>query len=154
MPKGEKSIYIDAPFELIYDFCRNPQNWSETPLGIPSESEVVGTGDVGTRASFSLSIAGKMIPSILEITETLITDHGFKTKYKLFSESNGKENWAVQTEKGEAKGFGCDYKVEYEYKLPDNLFTDSAEKQKFEEQTGKELEQSMVKLKGLCEALK
>jgi len=154
MPKGEKSIYIDAPFEIVYDFCRNPQNWTQTPLGIPPKSEVVGKGDVGTRASFSFSVAGKMIPSLLEITETYITDHGFKTKYKLFSESGVQENWAVQTEKGEAQGFGCEYAVEYEYKLPSDLFADRKEKQEFEEQAGKDLSQALEKLKSLCEALK
>lgn len=154
MPKGEKTIFIDAPFETVYDFCRNPENWTQTPLGIPPDAESAGNGDVGTRADFSFSVSGKAFASILEITETYISDHGFKTKYKLFSENKGKEVWAVQTEKGEAKGFGCDYTFEYEYRLPEGLFKDSEEKQKFEEQTDKDLEQALEKLKGLCEALK
>lgn len=151
MIKGKQTIHIDAPFEAVYDFCRNPVNWMNTPLGIPDTDDISGSGDEGTRARFTYSIAGKDFECLVKITETNIDEFGFETEYKLFGESEEMELHAVQTEKGTAEGPGCEYTVRYEYTLPENLFGDQEGKHKFEEQMEIDTVMALAKLKSLCE---
>jgi hypothetical protein len=153
MIKGKQTIHIDAPFEAVYDFCRNPMNWMNTPLGIPDTEDISGSGDAGTRARFTYSIAGKDFECLVKITETNIDEFGFETEYKLFGEFEEIELHAVQTEKGTAEGPGCEYTVRYEYTLPENLFGDPEGKHKFEEQMEIDTVLALAKLKSLCEDL-
>jgi hypothetical protein len=154
MPIGVKTIYIDSSFKNVYDFCRNPENLGNTPLGMPDNGEVVGNGDAGTMVRFPFSINGKSSTCLLEIIETNIDDKGFKTKYKLISELEGEEIGATQTEIGMPKGRGCEFTVVYEYTIPDSLLENPAEKQSFEKNMENDYFQSLNKLKRSCEALK
>jgi hypothetical protein len=153
MIKGKQTIYIDAPLEVVYDFCRNPQNWMNTPVGIPDADDISGNGDVGTRARFTYSINGRDFESLVKITETSIDEFSFETEYKLFAEFEEMEIHAVQTEKGTVEGQGCEYTVRYEYILPENLFENADKKHKFEEQMEIDTVLALAKLKSLCEDL-
>lgn len=153
MIKGKHTIYIEAPFEAVYDFCRNPKNWMNTPLGIPDTNDISGSGDAGSRARFTYSIAGKDFECLVKITETNIDEFGFETEYKLFAEFDDMQIHSVQTEKGTADGPGCEYTVRYEYTLPDNLFEYAGEKHKFEEQMEADTVLALAKLKSICESL-
>jgi len=153
MIKGKQTIYIEAPFDAVYDFCRNPKNWTNTPLGITDAGDISGNGDAGTRARFTYSIAGKEFESLVKITETSIDEFGFETEYKLFAEFEEMEIHAVQTEKATAEGPGCEFTVRYEYTLPDNLFENPEGKHKFEEQMETDTILALAKLKSLCEDL-
>lgn len=153
MIKGKQTIYIDAPMEVVYDFCRNPQNWINTPVGIPDTGDISGNGDVGTRARFTYSINGRDFESLVKITETNIDEFSFETEYKLFAEFEEMEIHAVLTEKGTVEGQGCEYTVRYEYTLPENLFESADKKHKFEEQMEIDTVLALAKLKSLCEDL-
>lgn len=69
MPAVEKSIFIQAPPEKIWDLSRDPHDWHTWFEGAREAKSIEGDGGVGTIVDTSMTIANIPLPAQIKVLE-------------------------------------------------------------------------------------
>lgn len=144
----KKDIFINAPYEKVHKYGTNPDNFTLYNVNLSEPENISGNGEVGTSGNYKFTMLGMKLPITIKITESNLTQEGCFSTTEISGSYTGK-----QITVGKPKDSGTEMMMELEYTLPGSILGKLADKIIFEKSVEKYVEQTLEKLKALCEAI-
>ena len=147
MATFEKTIFINAPVEKVYEYTINPENWSHFYNGLSEAESVHGKGEVGTIVKLSYSMMGMHFPVTIEVTESQLTADGAIWKGNITGSFPTK-----QTSRYIAKDGGTELTFDIDSVPPETLFTKILDKLVTDKMEENSTQHTLENIKAICES--
>jgi hypothetical protein len=147
MSKGKRSILINAPFDKVAEYGKNPKEWAHWYANLSEPKKLVGDGEAGTVAEFTYSMLGMHLPMTVEVKEC--------------SSTPDKQVWVgtftgplsgTQTVTYLAKDNGTEVNIEIDYTVPGSILGKIADLVVIEKIQENATIATLESLKVICEA--
>ncbi len=139
-----KSIFINAPYEKVYAFCRNPMTWSHWYANLLGPDKVTGDGSVGTTVEMRYTMLGIHVP----ITITVMEDTMYYRRFKLSGAIKGDQavDYVPSSD-------GTEVVITTTYSIPSSVLEKIAETKIIEKLVENALIHTLKNLKAICEGM-
>ena len=148
MATFEKTIFINAPVEKVYEYTNNPENWSHFYNGLSEPESISGKGEVGTIVKSSYSMMGIHFPITIEVTESKRTDDGGA----IWSGSITGSFPTKQISRYVAKDGGTELTFDIDSVPPETLFTKILDKLVTDKMEENSTQHTLENIKAICES--
>jgi len=146
MIKFENSIFIDAPFEKVYKYGTNPENWSHWVVNLSETDIKKGKGEVGSIVEFKYAVLGIHFHETLEVTRYDVTEDGCMWKSKFTGALEGEHEWSYLP-----KDNGVEVRMSLSSTVPGKVLAIVADNFIVEKLMSNAFKNSLENLKVICE---
>ena len=147
MATFEKTIFINAPVQKVYEYTINPENWSHFYNGLAEPESISGKGEVGTIDKSGYSLMGIHFPITIEVTECQLTDDG-----AIWSGNTTGSFPTKQTSRYAAKDGGTELTFDIDSVPPETLFTKILDKLVTDKMEENSAQHTLENIKAICES--
>lgn len=147
MSNLKKSIFIDAPFEKVASYGKNPKEWAHWYAHLSEPKNLKGDGETGTVGEFTYSMLGIHLPMTVEVKE--------------FSTTPEKQVWVgsftgplsgIQTVTYLTKDNGTEVTIDIDYTVPGSILGKIADLVVIEKIQENATIATLGSLKAICES--
>ena len=143
MSRIEKSIFVNAPPEKIWDTATDPNQWADWYVGLKEVKSIVGDGSAGTTAEMTFDMSGMK----MQFKHTVLEwDHPRKWVGRTEGAIDSTSTWTYEPE-----GEGTRMSVVMDYTVPGSVLGKIADKLVIERRNAEDMEKTLQNLKKLCE---
>ncbi|MFC4713655.1 SRPBCC family protein [Planococcus dechangensis] len=146
MARAHQSLFIQAPIDDVFQFAKNPENWTSFYNHLSKPEKIDGTGDAGTEVDTVFSIIGLRFPVAINVIRCeRIGQEGFWEGIITGSFI------AHQKSHYRAMDGGTEVTFELEIDLPDSAFDRFTERLVYDRLERTTLRHTLENLKAACE---
>ena len=143
MSRIEKSIFINAPSEKIWDTATDPNHWADWYVGLKEMKSIVGDGSAGTTAEMTFDMSGMK----MQFKHTVLEwDRPRKWVGLTEGAIDSTSTWTYEPQEG-----GTLVKAVMDYTVPGSVLGKIADKLVIERRNAEDMEKTLENLKKLCE---
>jgi uncharacterized protein YndB with AHSA1/START domain len=144
MSRIEKSIFINAPPEQIWDTATDPNHWADWYEGLKEVKSIVGDGSAGTTSEMTFDMSGMK----LQFKHTVLEwDRPRKWVGLTEGAIDSTSTWTYEPQEG-----GTLLKAVMDYTVPGSVLGKIADKLLIERRNAEDMEKTLENLKKLCES--
>jgi uncharacterized membrane protein len=142
-----KKITINAPFDRVFDFARDPNRWHQWYVGLHAPDKIVGSGDQGTIVNHKYTLLGISFPVTTKVTESVKKPAEALWRATMEGPLAGRAEWFSKP-----VGNNTELTVKHEYTVPLGELGKIADRLLIERMNERALEHTLENLKLFCEA--